>query len=203
MGGDQLVAKILAVAGYCIVIAISGVARADERWNLGFGMGDEYGGIGANVEVSAGGYGGITAGLGMSFAIGIGEDTDTTAGWNVGGSFYFRSRDERWRPRASARFGNQYFTYVDAVVPECFAYPCPAKQESKWHNALAVGLGSRWMFGSKKKHGFDLDLSYLASPSRSKVEDDATEDLRARGYDIRDVQSTMPVRLSFGYRVRF
>lgn len=167
-------------------------ATADEKWNLGAGLGTNYGGsLGVNAEVDAGDH--------LGFSVGLGKYAQAGVGWSAGGNLYFRSREHTWRPRVCLRYESGYLAEVQAFRFGDFH----DVDDFVTKNALTVGVGSKWMFGHKKRHGLDLDLTYFVTPSDSRVTQDLVDEYVRKGYDDITVDTVGAFHISIGYRIAF
>lgn len=120
-------------------------APAGRKACLGLGWGIPYGGLGGSADILFLDNVALTAGFGAN---------QYTAGYALGLKYLHGKPDRTWRPQALLVYG------INGVV---------AKDETLGMNAneaysgLTAGLGSQFMFGKHKRHGFDVDLIYVIS----------------------------------------
>lgn len=147
--------------------------------SLGLGYGIPYGGkLGVNADVYFFDAAALTAGIG-SYGY--------TAGYAVGAKYFHGSPQKFWRPQALLVYGiNRVLVVQDSV----------AGDTHEPFSGFTLGLGSQFMFGQARRHGFDVDLLYVVSSGIYR----RLEDLEQQGYSVPSVG-----RFSFsvGYRYAF
>ncbi|HOZ00814.1 MAG TPA: hypothetical protein PLG20_03285 [Candidatus Syntrophosphaera sp.] len=149
-----------------------------KRGGLGLGYGLPYGGLGLNADVYFIDNLALTAGIG-SFGY--------APGYAVGLKYLFRPYSKTWRPEILLIYGvNKVLVITDPIAGD--------KRES--YSGFSAGLGSQFMFGKSKKHGFDLGIIYVVSSGIF----DRIDELEHQGYTIDPVS-----RISYylGYRYAF
>jgi hypothetical protein len=133
--------------------------------SVGAGFGVPYGTLGVNLEINLLPYLSLSGGLGTTLYAG--------AGWSAGARGYFRKPGPMWRPRLSAFYG------INAIYAEELNNP-----NNKSYHGFTVGLGQVVLFG---RHGFDLDLMYVAN---SQIDKEYPDDYSK-------------IKISLGYRFAF
>ncbi|MBW6514089.1 MAG: hypothetical protein K0B87_04975 [Candidatus Syntrophosphaera sp.] len=118
----------------------------DNKGSLGLGYGTPYGGLGLNADVYFFDTAAVTIGVG-SYGY--------TAGVVLGVKGFYGPSTKTWRPQAVLLYGTNRAIYVDREPEE------PNIRESC--SGFTAGLGSQFMFGKKKRHGFDFDILYVIS----------------------------------------
>jgi len=109
--------------------------------SVGAGFGVPYGTLGVNFEINLLPYLSLAGGLGTTVYAGV--------GWSAGARGYFRKPGPMWRPRVSAFYG------INSVYSEGRGNP-----NNKRYPGVTFGIGQ--MIVLWKRHGFDLDIMYVA-----------------------------------------
>ncbi|MFO8145055.1 MAG: hypothetical protein R6T89_04950 [Candidatus Syntrophosphaera sp.] len=154
------------------------VSPVSNSGSLGLGFGLPYGGLGFNADVYVFDPVALTVGIG-SFGY--------TAGYEVGAKYFHGSPEKTWRPQAVLLYGINGIIIVESD-------PEPDIREA--FMGFSIGIGSQFMFGKKKKHGFDFDVLYVLSSGMFK----RIEELEELGYEFEDVNR---FKFSLGYRYAF
>lgn len=150
----------------------------DKKGSLGLGFGIPYGGLGINADVYFFDSVALSAGVG-SFGY--------TAGYELGIKYFYGSSQKTWRPQAVLFYGINGIILVERDPEEDIREAFPG---------FTVGLGSQFMFGRKKRHGFDIDVLYVLSSGMFKRMDE----LEQLGYQFEEVSR---LKFSLGYRFAF
>lgn len=170
-----LLAALLAENAFAQELPADVLAAPAKRGSIGLGWGLPYGGLGVNADVCFFDVAALTAGVG-SFG--------RAAGFSVGGKYFHGSPNKTWRPQIALLYGvNKVLVIEDEV----------AGDRTEAFRGFTVGLGSQFMFGKAKKHGFDLDLLYIVSSGVFQ----RVEDLEQQGYQIGSINR---FTFSLGYR---
>jgi len=147
--------------------------------SIGLGYGIPYGGkLGVNADVYFFDAAALTVGFGSY---------GHTAGYALGLKYLHGSSRDLWRPQALLLYGvNKALTI--RRVPEGDLF------ES--HSGFTLGLGSQFMFGKARRHGFDADLLVVVTSTAFK----RLDELEEQGYNISGVSR---FSFSLGYRYAF
>ena len=150
--------------------------------DIGFGLGIDYGGI---LGIKAG-YSPIKH-LNLFIAGGL---QLSGFGWQVGSMGYIMPKTTKnmVRPYFKVMYGVNASIYVDGT-----------DEYNKLYHGITVGSGSEFRFGKKKKHGFNVELSY---PIRTKEFYDDQDKLK-NDPRIEDFQELVPISISMGYHMEF
>jgi len=150
--------------------------------DIGFGLGLDYGGI---LGIKAG-YSPINH-LNIFIAGGL---QLSGFGWQVGAMGYIMPKTTKnfIRPLFKVMYGVNASIYVDGT-----------DEYNKLYQGFTIGSGSEFRFGKKKKHGFNVELSY---PFRTKEFDDDMDNLRNNPM-IENFQEASPISISMGYHMEF
>lgn len=152
--------------------------RPGNRGSIGVGYGIPYGGLGVNADVYFIDNAALTAGVG-SFGY--------TAGYAIGAKYLYGKPSDLWRPQAVISYGINKVLYIDRE---------PEADLREAYQGFSLGLGSQFMFGKSRKHGFDIDALYIVSSGIFK----RVGELESQGYNIGDISR---FTFSLGYRFAF
>jgi len=167
---------------FMVLLFLSTLLNAAEKTNnelkkhsFGIGFGVPYGGLGLNADFAMGSNFYISTGVGGGF------------GFTGGIRYIFTSLEKTFRPRISLFYGNNSLAKVE------YSYKDSEYEEYK---GVTILLGAQWMFGHKKRHGFDFDVSHNLS------DDYNSNDFIGKPGVIK-VTEPGKTSLSFGYRYSF
>lgn len=172
-----------------IMLLLGTLAFAQDDWfgdsstpgrsgSLGLGFGLPYGGLGFNADVYVFDPVALTVGIG-SFGY--------TAGYEVGAKYFYGSPQKTWRPQAVLLYG------INGII---IAERDPEPDIREAFMGFSIGVGSQFMFGKEKRHGFDFDVLYVLSSGMFKRRDELEE----QGYQFEEISR---FKLSLGYRYAF
>lgn len=150
----------------------------DKKGSLGLGFGTPYGGLGINADVYFFDSVALSAGVG-SFGY--------TAGYELGIKYFYGSSQKTWRPQLLLFYGINGIILVDRDPEEDIREAFPG---------FTIGLGSQFMFGKKRQHGFDIGVLYVLSSGMFKRMDE----LEQQNYLFEEVNR---FKFSLGYRYAF
>jgi hypothetical protein len=140
--------------------------------SLGFGFGIPYSFAGVNVDYELPGNVDISGGVGINIADGM--------GYSVGLKKYVFSRNRSFRPRLSVFYGTNALVLHDGL--------------NDAYEGISIGIGFQWMWGRRRSHGIDLDVTSLITVNWDKKR------LEDAGVDFDDFNNQA---LSLGYRFSF
>jgi hypothetical protein len=152
------------------------------RGALGVGYGLCYAGLGFNGDYNFNDDIAVSGSIGTFGYVG---------GYELGVKYYFLDFDKHFRPKLSVWYGVNGFVHVNPREETGL----PRVTEA--HQGFTVGAGGEWMFGSRRRHGVDFDILYIAYSTQSK----RIEELESQGYP-KFVRS-IPILYSLGYRYAF
>lgn len=152
---------------------------APSRGSVGVGLGIPYGVLGINADVALMDHVSLSAGVGTTMFAGV--------GYSAGAKLFFLPPEKRWRPRIAAFYGTNSIVVVEGSVS--------IKEK---FNGLTVGAGVQRTFGTRGKHGLDLDLMVIATSGGMKDELERIE----MQYGM-TIEEPSPVKISIGYRYLF
>jgi hypothetical protein len=151
---------------------------SNKRACLGAGYGIPYGGMGLAVDMYFFDSVALSAGVG-SYGY--------APGWEIGLKYLYGSSQKTWRPTALLIFG----------INGAINYPREPEDDIREAcTGFTAGLGSQFMFGKKKQHGFDIGILYIVSSGVFK----RIEYWEGQGYHFQDYSRVSPF---LGYRFAF
>lgn len=170
-----------------MLLLFSSFAQADEwdeeveiRHNsFGIGVGIPYGVLGANLD--------IQTFRNLNFSGGLGHTIIGGFAWNLGCKFYFRSPEQKFRPRVSAYYGVNAGTTKDFIFDD-------AEDDVDLYRGLTVGIGAQWLLGRSRTNGLDFDIMFILTTDWDEQE------LKEQGFDTDNVKNP---KFSIGYRHAF
>ncbi len=148
-----------------------GQAQLSRMHSFGIGLGVPYGGVGINGDYGVSRHVSLTGGFGHSMQAG--------PGYAVGARMQLRGPDARFRPRVFVVYGTN--AYLRIVID--------GEEETTTYSGVSTGAGFRWTFGASNRHGFDLDVIYVAT---SGYDGDTLKELGA--------EENGRIKISLGYR---
>ncbi|NMD12096.1 MAG: outer membrane beta-barrel protein [Candidatus Cloacimonetes bacterium] len=158
-----------------------------KKGSLGLGYGLPYGGLGASADYRLLDNLGITAGFG-AFAYSTSDEAyGYSPGYAIGLKYFHGKPDKNWHPQLLLLYGLNGIIYVDQE---------PEEDIRESFGGFTLGVGSQYMFGKSKKHGFDASLLYVLTSGRFKRQ----EELEDQGYSFGKVSR---FTVSLGYRYAF
>lgn len=160
------------------VVDNTAVKGTSQVFDFGVGFGLDYGGI---VGIKLAGI--ALEHLGFFAAGGF---YLFTFGWNLGLQGYFLPTNSKkvFRPYAQLMYGVNCGTMV-----------LGADEYNKVFYGLTPGVGAALRFGSKKKHGFDINLNF---PLRSEAFKNQMDEIKNDPV-VATIQDPLPVQFSIGY----
>lgn len=169
---------IVLVSGLCFAQAAPGFgAPPGKKGSIGVGYGIPYGGLGVNGDIYFGDNLALTVGIG-SFGY--------TAGYELGAKYFYGSPEKTWRPTAVVLYGINGVLMLEGVTQDI----------REAFNGISAGIGSQFMFGKSKHHGFDLGVLYILTSGVFK----RMEELEDDGYSF---AKTNRFSYYLGYRYAF
>ena len=161
-----------------LIVSLYGVeasAQILEKFNIGVGLGIDYGGIGARATYQPVKRLGVFGSLGYNL---------NSAGYNVGAQLRFPTK-----------------TRVDWFISGMYGYNGVVKIKSDkvtktTYYGPSLGGGIELKIGKNRKSFFSFELIV---PFRPQAMDDAIHDLRSLGYTV---QSPLPFAYSVGYHIK-
>jgi hypothetical protein len=161
---------------------------------MGAGVGISYGLIGINAD--------LITDKNTHFVAGIGYYSKNVC-YNFGLKQYLSNPSHNLRLRLLTNFGiiaiAKVYSHVDFTAGHYIGgtyysehYSGLVSTGTKAIHGITIGLGGQYMFGSRKKHGFDFDVLYVVKEWASLFS--------AGKYEIKD---ETPIRICFGYRFAF
>lgn len=165
-------------AGFSQYAGFGGADPSSRSGSLGLGYGLPYGGLGVNADVYIFEPVALTVGVG-SFGY--------TAGYEIGAKYFYGPPQKTWRPQAVLLYG------INSVL---IAEMDPEPDIREAFMGFSIGIGSQFMFGKAKKHGFDIDVFYVLSSGVF----DRIKELDELGYQFEDMTR---FKFSLGYRYAF
>lgn len=155
----------------------TGVSEEPPYNSIASGVGVPFGGIGGNLE--------LRIVPGVRVAAGLGTMVGAGLGWSFGLRYYPVRSFSRVSPRLSVYYGTN--SVLKVMNPNA-----TARADFETYNGLTFGVGSEVYFGSRKTHGIDFEVLYVADYD-SEIDRLIEQDL------IRDRDSDLQV--SVGYRI--
>lgn len=152
-------------------------ASPAKKGSIGIGYGIPYGGLGVNGDVFFGDNLALTVGIG-SFGY--------TAGYELGAKYFYGSPAKTWRPLAVVLYGINGVLMLEGETQDI----------REAFSGISAGLGSQFLFGKNKHHGFDLGVLYILTSGVFK----RMEELEDDGYSFAD---TNRFSCYLGYRYAF
>lgn len=151
------------------------------RGALGVGYGLCYAGLGFNGDFN------FTDDIAVSGSIG---SFSYVGGYELGVKYYFLKFDARVRPKLSVWYG------VNGLIHATPREETGLPRITEAHQGFTIGAGGEWMFGSRRRHGVDFDVLYIAYTTQTK----RIEELESQGYQF---SKSIPILFSLGYRYAF
>jgi len=154
-------------------------------FDLGTGIGLDYGGFGFKIGVSP---------IKRMFIFISGGYQVADFGWQIGSGFYILTKDTKHtvRPNIKVMYG------TNAAIAITDPNGNVVQEYSGVYRGVTIGAGAEFRFGKSKKHGFDADLNF---PFRSQQYED---DLNAlKNNPNIDITDALPVQISLGYHFEF
>ncbi len=145
--------------------------------SIASGVGVPFGGIGGNLE--------LRIVPGVRVAAGLGTMVGAGVGWSFGLRYYPIRSFSRVSPRLSVYYGTN--SVLKVMNPNA-----TARADFEAYNGLTFGVGTEVYLGSRRTHGIDFEILYIADYD-SEIDRLIKEDL------IRDRDSNFKV--SVGYRI--
>jgi hypothetical protein len=159
-------------------------AQIAKRGSIGIGIGVPYGIIGFNGEFAVHPYFSLSGGLGSTILAGL--------GYAAGARAYFKPAESKWRPRISLHYG------VNSLITDIGASGITSYDDKKF-SGITLGIGTKAMFGHRRKSGFDFEIVYIATTGGLQ---DELDRLNATGQFLH-IDTPSKVRLVVGYRFGF
>lgn len=151
-------------------------------WDIGFGLGLDYGGI---IGIKATGLPSNRVGIFGSLGYYL-----FAPAFNTGVNLYLvkNNSDKIFRPLLKVMYG-----------VNCGIMVVGKEEYNDTYRGFTPGAGFAFRFGSRKKHGFDVDLNFPIRPS--EYYDD--EDIVRNDPQVDFTSTTMPFQISLGYHITF